>query len=304
VAFGFVEVVLGLFCLLMAAVSGLGVMAGPGGGPAPDPLMMLPGIFFYLLLAAYFVVTGIGSVRLRRWARPIVLIVSWVWLVSGVFAMAMLSTVLPKMMEQAPKPPGTTAEVMSFAQGCAFFFMAVFYLFLPGLFVTVYGSPSARATFERRDPVPRWTDRCPTPVLGLSLLLAYCAVGFLFSALLPVLPLFGTMVGGAGSTVLSLGLAALLAVVALATYRLRLWAWWVILLVWLLGASSTVSFLVRGFDWQRFYGQMGLPPEEIAMIQKMGMFDFLKAPETIVLVSLLLAGSLAFLLWVKKHFLR
>jgi hypothetical protein len=182
--------------------------------------------------------------------------------------------------------------------------MAVFYLFLPGLFVTVYGSPSARATFERRDPVPRWTDRCPTPVLGLSLLLAYCAVGFLFSALLPVLPLFGTMVGGAGSTVLSLGLAALLAVVALATYRLRPWAWWVILLVWLLGASSTVSFLVRGFDWQRFYGQMGLPPEEIAMIQKMGMFDFLKAPETIVLVSLLLAGSLAFLLWVKKHFLR
>lgn len=300
-AFGLVEVVLGLLCLLMAAVTGLGVMAGPAGA-APDPRMMLPGIFFYGLLAVYYITTGIGSVRLRRWARPIVLIVSWVWLVSGVFAMAMVSSFLPKMMGQAPKPPGTTSDVMAAAQGCMFFFLAVFYLILPGIFVTVYGSPSVRSTFERRDPVPRWTDRCPTPVLGLSFLLAYGALGMLFSATLPALPVFGFTVGGAASTVLCLGLAVLLAFVARATYLLRPWAWWTILLFWLLGALSAVSFLVQGFDWKQFYGQMGLPPDQVAQIEKMGIFDFLKAPEMIALVSVLVVGSLLFLLWAKRHF--
>jgi len=304
-AFGLVEVVLGLFCLLMAAVSGLGVAAGPGGpsgATAPDPRMMVPGILFYVLLAVYYITTGIGTVRLRRWARPIVLIVSWFWLVSGVFAMAMVSTFLPKMIDQMPKPPGATSEVMEFAQGCAFFFFAVFYLFLPGIFVSVYGSQSVRATFERRDPVVRWTDRCPTPVLGLSSLLAYGALGMLFGSMMPALPVFGFAVGGAASTVLCLGLAGLLGYLALATYRLRPWAWWTVLFFWLLGAASAVSFVVQGFDWQKFYGQMGLPPDQIAMIEKMGVFNFLKTPEMLGLVGVSIAGSLAFLVWVKKHF--
>jgi hypothetical protein len=299
-AFGLVEAVLGLFCLLLAAVSGLGVAAGPAGAAAPDPRMMVPGILFYVLLAVYYITTGIGSVRLRRWARPIVLIVSWFWLVTGVFAMAMVSAFLPKMMAQMPTPPGTTSEVMGAAEGCAFFFLVIFYLILPGIFVSVYGSPSVRATFERRDPVARWTDRCPTPVLGLSFLLAYGALGMLFGAMiqaLPALPLFGFAVGGAAST-------ALLAFLALATYRLRPWAWWVSLLFWLLGAASAVSFVVRGFDWRQLYGQMGLPPDEIAMIEKSGIFDFFKTPEMLVLVGVSVAGSLAFLLWVKKHFRR
>jgi hypothetical protein len=299
-----VEVVLGLFCLLMAAVTGLGAVAGPAGAAAPDPRMMVPGILFYGLLAVYYITTGIGTVRLRRWARPIVLIVSWFWLVSGVFAMAMVSTFLPKMMEQMPAPPGTTSDVMAFAQGCAFFFFAVFYLILPGIFVSVYGSQSVRATFERRDPVARWTDRCPTPVLGLSFLLAYAALGMLFGATMPALPVFGFAVGGAASTVLCLGLAALLGFLALATYRLRPWAWWTALFFWLLGAASAVSFVVRGFDWQQFYGQMGLPADQIAMIEKMGVFNFLKTPEFLGLVGFFIAGSLAFLLWVKKHFRR
>jgi hypothetical protein len=303
-AFGIVEVVLGLFCLLMAAVSGLGVAAGPSGATAPDPRMMVPGILFYGLLAVYYITTGIGTMRLRRWARPIVLIVSWFWLVSGVFAMAMVSTFLPKMMEQMPTPPGTTSEVMAFAQGCTFFFFAVFYLILPGIFVSVYGSSSVRATFERRDPVARWTDRCPTPVLGLSFLLAYAALGMLFGATMPALPVFGFAVGGAASTVLCLGLAGLLAFLTLATYRLRPWAWWTVLFFWLLGAASAVSFVVRGFDWQQFYGQMGLPADQIAMIEKMGVFNFLKTPEFLGLVGFFIAGSLAFLLWVRKHFRR
>jgi hypothetical protein len=229
--------------------------------------------------------------------------VSWFWLVSGVFGMAMVSTFLPKMMDQMPKPPGTTSEVMEIAQGCAFFFFAVFYLILPGIFVSVYGSQSVRATFERRDPVPRWTDRCPTPVLGLSFLLAYGAFAMLLGTMMPGLPVFGFMVGGA-STVLCLGLAGVLGFLALAVYRLRPWAWWTAFLVWLLGAASAVTFLVQGFDRQKFYRQMGLPADQIAMFEKMGVFNFLQTPEMLGLVGVSIAGSLAYLLWVKKHFRR
>jgi hypothetical protein len=289
-AFGLVAVVLGLFCLLLMAITVLGGLA-----PEADFRMMLPGVFLYLGLAAYYLATGMGSVRLRRWARPVVLAVSWIWLVTGVFSLAVTSVFLPKMMEQA-RPPGIDAEAFSFAQGCTFFFLVIFDLILPGLFVTFYGRPDVRATFERRDPVPRWTDRCPTSVLGLVFVLAYAALAMLLSA---VVPIFGA---GPVSALVCLGIAALLALLAWSTYNLRPWAWWAVLLLWLLGALSAASFAQQGLDWKQLYGQMGVPADQVAMVEKMGLFEFLRSPEMLGLIAALVLGTLVFLLWVRRYF--
>jgi hypothetical protein len=291
-AFGLVEVVLGLFCLLLMAITALGGMA-----PEADFRVMLPAAFLYLGLAVYYLATGMGSVRLRRWARPIVVAVSWIWLVTGVFSLAVSAVFLPKMMEQA-RPPGVDSEAFSFAQGCTFFFLVIFDLILPGLFVTFYGRPDVRATFERRDPVPRWTDRCPTPVLGLAFVIAWSALAMLLSA---VMPLFG---GGLASALICLGIAALLALLAWATYKLRPWAWWAVLFFWLLGALSAASFAQQGMDWKQLYGQMGVPADQVQMIEKMGLFEFLRSPEMLGLVAALVLGTLLFLFWVRKHFRR
>jgi len=305
-AFGIAEIVMGVFALLMAAVTGVTMLAGAAGMPgargaaAPDPRMILPGIFFYLLLAAYYISTGIGSIRVRRWARPIVLIVSWLWLVSGVVSLAMTSLFLPRFMEQA-RPPGIDSQMMSFAQGCAFVLLAVFYVILPGIFITVYGSAGVRATFETRDRLPRWTDRCPTPVLGICLLLAYSAVALLVGAA-SGLPLFGLGLSRPAAVAVCLALAAVLPFLALATYRLRPWAWWALLGLWILGALSSASFLSRRVDWKEMFQQLGLQAADVAMMEKMGLTKLFKGPEMTAVVAVFALGGLVYLLWVRKHF--
>lgn len=302
-AFGIAEIVLGVFALLMAAVTGVTVLGGIAGAPGaqpPDPRLILPGALFYLLLAAYYIATGIGSIRVRRWARPIVLIVSWLWLVSGVVSLAVTSLFLPRFMEQA-RPPGIDSATMSFAQGCAFVLLAVFYVILPGIFITVYGSAGVRATFETHDRLPRWTDRCPTPVLGICLLLAYSAVAVLVGAA-SGLPLFGLGLSRPAALAVCLALAAFLPVLALATYRLRPWAWWALLGFWFLGALSSASFLSRRLDWKEMFQQLGLQAADVAMMEKMGLTKLFKGPEMTALVAVFALGGLAYLLWVRKHF--
>jgi hypothetical protein len=307
-AFGIAEIVMGLFTLLMAAVTVVAMLAGTGGLPGapgvqpPNPRMVAPGLFFYLLLAAYFITTGIGSMRIRRWARPIVLIVSWLWLVSGVVSLFMTSIILPRFMEQA-RPPGIDAEMMSFAQGCAFALLAVFQVILPGIFITVYGSAGVRATFETRDRLPRWTDRCPTPVLGICLALVYAAVTLPLSAV-SGLPLFGLGLSRPASVAVCLALAVFLPFLALVTYQLRPWAWWVLLGFSFLGDLSSISFLSRSPDWKQMFQQMGLQAADVAMMEKTGLTKFFKGPEMIAVVAVCALGSLAYLLWVKKHFRR
>jgi hypothetical protein len=302
--FGALLLVFGLGCLFMGGMTTLALLlggAGQPGAPAPaDARMVLPGLLFYLFLAVCYVALGVGSLNVRRWARPLVLIFSWLWLFSGVVSLATVSLVLPKLMESM-RPPGADAQVMSFAMGCTFIFLAVLYVILPGLLITVYGSRDVAATFAARDPVPRWTDRCPTPVLGLCLVLAYTALCWLFAPLLPL----GPMLGVSAPAVMALGaaLAALLAALAWATFRLRPWAWWGLLAVWTLGASASLAFFRDGIDLKAMYRQMEIPEAQIAQMEKSGLFKALQGPELMIAVGVCAFAGLAYLFWVRKHFL-
>jgi len=294
-AFGLAELVLGLLALFLTVLLvvrlclGIGGMVTPG---EPDPAMLLPAILGHLLLGVYYVSAGVGSIQARRWARPVVLAVSWLWLLTGTAALALAAVFLPGMMLRA-RPPGVDADLLSYAQGCGFAVLAVLYVVLPGLFLSVYGSADVRATFEARDPAPRWTDRCPTPVLGLCLFLLYAMVGLLFAAAVPGSPLARTI---------CLGVAALLPVLAWGAYRLRRWAWWSLLGVWLLGAVSARSFFARPFAAGPLYQKMGLLPEQIADLETIGLAHFLQSPEVKLFVSLAFFGALVYLLWVRKSF--
>ncbi len=74
---------------------------------------------------------------------------------------------------------------------------AVIYVIIPGALVLFYGSKHAKETCERRDPKVRWTDKCPLPVLAVSLM-AGC-----WSACMPLtgfygwsIPFFGLILSG------------------------------------------------------------------------------------------------------------
>jgi hypothetical protein len=300
-AFGLVLMVLGLGCLFLGGFTGVVALTGMGGQPgAPAGLgMAFPGIIFYVLLAGCFFAVGYGSLRLLRWARPLVLVLAWLWLLSGVVSLAALSLFLPPAME-ASRPPGATAEVMSFTMGCAFLFFAFLYVILPGILITVYGNQDVGATLAERDPVPRWTDRCPTPVLGLSLVLGYAALCWLLVPLLPMASLLGA--GGSGLALLGAVAALVLAALARGTFRLRLWAWWGVLGLWLLWTSIGAAFFRHGIDVDSLRRQLSLPQAQMAEMEKMGFFRALQGPELPIVFGACALAGLLYLFWVRKHF--
>jgi len=50
-----------------------------------------------------------------------------------------------------------------------FLVFGIFFVIVPAIWIFFYGSRHVKATCEARDPVIRWTDACPLPVLGLCL---------------------------------------------------------------------------------------------------------------------------------------
>ena len=81
--FGILTLLLGCLCGLFVPLILLGqVMAAKvPNAPAPNLLTILPGIVLYGVLAVALTWLGIGSIMKRRWARALLLIFSWTWLV-------------------------------------------------------------------------------------------------------------------------------------------------------------------------------------------------------------------------------
>ncbi len=65
--------------------------------PPPQVGQMILCVLFYVLLATWFIWMGIGSILTRRWARALLLIFSWFWLICGATGMAFLLLIMPGM---------------------------------------------------------------------------------------------------------------------------------------------------------------------------------------------------------------
>jgi hypothetical protein len=102
-------------------------------------------------------------------------------------------------------------------------FLAFIYVLLPGVFLVLCHRESVRATCQRRDPKTRWTDRCPMPVLALSIMMALSVLSI--SSLVAygcVMPLFGVFISGAVGAVVILLISLVLAYLVWGTYRLQM----------------------------------------------------------------------------------
>src|SRR5882757_285048 len=87
-------VIFGILTLLLGCLAGLFVplmlfgqmmAAKAPNAPPVNHATMLPGVAVYVLLAVALIWLGIGSIKARRWARALLLIFSWSWLIMGVF---------------------------------------------------------------------------------------------------------------------------------------------------------------------------------------------------------------------------
>ncbi len=172
---------------------------------------------------------------------------------------------------------------------------------MPALFLIFYQRESVRATCQRRDPKIRWTDRCPVPVLALSILMALSVVS-MPSALVygPVVPLFGTFTSGPVGAAVILLVTLAMAYLAWGAYRLKMAAWWGMVLLCVVGAVNVaVTFSRR--DLMEMYQAMSMPAAQLEMMQKSGVIEIMSRS----MPGMGLVGGavwLGYLLFVRRYF--
>jgi len=302
ILFGILTIGIGCLCALFVPLMLWASMQASRHGGFPGMPAVLPGVVTYGFLGVALIWLGAGSILARRWARALLLIFSWAWLIVGVFSILTVLILLPGIRDSMNAGQGASAspgvQMTIFGIMAAFYF-AIF-LLLPGVWVFFYQSPHVKATCEARDSVPRWTDRCPLPVLAISLFAFSGAATMLFTAFAyrGFLPFFGTFLLGIPGGLLSLILAGIWIWAGMAAFRLNPAGWWILLLSMVLVAVS--CFLTYLFhDFADIYRTMGLPDAEIA---RMNNHPFVRG-RSLAWISLLSAIPwIGYLLWIQRYF--
>lgn len=305
VVFGILQIILGGLCALAVPFMILGMIASKTfGDVSATPMsarLMIPSVLLYFIVAVWFIWMGIGSIKARRWARALVLVTSWLWLISGiggfVFALAFMPDIYNQMAQTGQLP-----QEMAVIMKCAMFgFMTVFYVIVPGALVLFYGSKNVKATCEFRDREVRWTDKCPLPVLALSLIFGVWAGSMLLMGFHGwAIPFFGRILSGIRGAGVSLVGVLLLGYVALGTYRLRIKAWWcgiLVIVAWALSTGITFS-RVSLFD---FYEKMNFPEQQLDIMKQ---WDVLQNSTMALFMGLWFVGFLVYFIYTRRYFTR
>jgi len=295
--FGVVEILIGGFAALMVPMTIVSLSTQRAGGMGIR--MLFPALGTYCLIAVLFVWLGVGSILARRWARALTLVIFWTWLVAGIVSMVVYVPIMfgafSQIFRQAQVPAGAMAAGIVMGGGA----LGCLYVLLPGAFVLFYQSPHVKATCESRDPRVRWTDKCPLPVLALSLLLGFSAYTVIWSAACnPAFPLFGFLLRGIPGAALYLLNGILLCWLAVGVYRLKTPAWWGTLALYGLWYVSTILTFSR-VSMMEYYRGMDFPEEQMKMAVQMAgaMSVFMTWGMTAFL-----ALFVGYLTYVRKYF--
>ncbi len=304
IIFGILTILLGclagLFVLLMLV--GQAASARTTGASAPFSTI-LPAIFIYCALAVALVWLGIGSIMARRWARALLLIFSWSWLGMGLFVVAILAFLMPKILSGASSGsdphPGLPASAIVGVMVGMFLVFGVLLVILPVVWTFFYNSRHVKATCETRDPARRWTDACPLPVLGLCLWLLFSVPMMLIMPLAGhcVMPFFGMFLTGLPGALFCLAIAALWSYAAWLLYNLDVRGWWLILIALCVFMVSTLVTFAR-HDMMEMYRLMGYPEAQMEQMQKTGL---LVGNRMSWLMSFSVVPFLGYLFFVKKY---
>jgi len=202
-------------------------------------------------------------------------------------------------------PPGTSGTPtlpaeLEVGMTNRFLIDCVIFLVIPAIWTFFYNSRHVKLTCERRDPVRRWTDACPLPVLGFCIWLLFSALMMLIMpiAMQGVMPFFGMFLTGWLGALFYLAIAALLVFAADLVYRLDSRGWWlIVLLLSVQMISSILTFALR--DVMEMYRLMDYPQAQMDPIEKLGMF---KGYIMMWIVLSCTLPVLGYLFYIKKYF--
>jgi len=293
ILFGALQILLGVAALCgLFAVAAASELQSRGGAGAPPMSALLPSILLYAVLAFYFFAVGIGSIRKRRWARALSVVVSAMWLVVGVIAIVVVAILMPRItMLFPPSNSGAVAATM-------FAFVAIFYIILPLALFLFYRGPNVKATVDLRDPVNRWTDRVPLPILALVLVMAFSALSVIGAVSYGVIPLFGTILTGAPAAIAFVAIAILCAYLSVQLYRVKRSAWWTLVLLDVIGGANGAYTLAKT-DLEKLYEQMGIMTPQL---RAMHIFEIYRDPRLWAFMAVCWVAMFAYLIWTRRFF--
>ena len=159
------------------------LLSGGWGAAGTELRSTLPLLVLYLVAAVAFCWLGVGSMRARRWARDLMLSLSWIWLVTGVCNFLLTLVLLPMLLETVTSdyPP----EIVPFITAFVVVFTGVISVVLPGAFLLFFRSPHVAATCRDRGSRRQWTDGLPDRLLTFAIVWALMAVSVI------VMPAYG-----------------------------------------------------------------------------------------------------------------
>jgi hypothetical protein len=185
--------------------------------------------------------------------------------------------------------------------GVAIFAIAVLfvvYILIPGIFFWFYRSENVRLTLEYYDPTQRWTDRCPTSVLGMSIALALLSAGGLTGLAAMAVPMFGIIFTGPIAVIILLAIAALFAIAAVLVYRQRILGWnMAVGIIVLLTISTLINTLrIDVTEWSR---ALEMPPDQREIMQNTPLTRMSYMGTTGILSMVI---CVAYALRIRRHF--
>ena len=313
-------VVGGILLALMGTLAGLlGVfyllvmpkLMGSQPGMAGMSQMMVSAGLIYGLLGLVLLIPGLGSIFLKRWARPLCLILSWYWIYCGVIGLIAMLVQYPRMQQmmidqmdaQGQQMASQAGAAMAIGIGISVAFLFLFGVMLPGLLIWLYSHRDVKATVEFCDRKHRWTDRCPTPVLGITVACVISAV-MMVSTLcwVRLVPAFGKVYEGRTALLIMAGVAVSFLLIAWGAYRQQIWAWLALVAFMAVGSVSAVMTF-PDFDWGMYYRKMGFPEEQIdQMVATLtGIYD---GNLMLILGVVSALPIFAYLIWVLRSFVK
>jgi MFS family permease len=301
--FGIFHIIIGAFCVLFMLFTIVGAVALRNLGESTIAAMsvgqMILVVSLYLLLAIWFVWMGIGSILARKWARALILITSWLWLICGLIGFICILFFMPDIFSPLAAGEDIPREVAVIVQSIVTAFLAFTLIVIPGAFVLFYSSRHVKATCEQRDRQVRWTDKAPLSVITLSSLLGCSAISMpLMGFYRWAIPFFGEALSGIPGAVIVLIYVVLFAYAAWGTYKLQVKAWWCGFLATVaIGVSMVITFSRVGL--LEFYQKMGVPQERLEIMQRLDLFH---DPRVLILSGLVLIGFLGFMIYTKRYF--
>jgi hypothetical protein len=310
VIFGVVQVILGLLAALMVPLVALSAfLSRLAPGAAMRPGQFVSGVATYAFIAAAFLALGIGSVQMKRWARALTLVTSWYWVIVGAMGTVLLTAVLPVAMrsalaqaqQNASDAPSAniTTGVMAVMITLMIVFLAFFLILVPIAFIVFYSRKDVELTCRDRDPIPRWTDHVPLPVLGASLVFIFGALySLLVAVTTPMFPFFGHYLTGIPAAACLMAFGALDFYLGIAFFRLQSSGWWIaVVAAPLRMLAVALSYSTDGMI--QAYSKMGWSDQQMNAVSSS---PFFRSHAIFWWSGFMMLIFFSYLLWLKRYF--